>query len=37
VGPRSQPGLLLPTQELAVTVLGDHQRGEATGLHDENP
>jgi hypothetical protein len=37
VGPRSQPGLPLPIQELEVTVLGDHQRRGATGLHDENP
>jgi hypothetical protein len=36
-GPRSQPGLLLPTQGLVVTVLGDHQRGDAAGLTDENP
>jgi len=36
-GPRSQPGLLLPTQGLVVTVLGDHRRGDAAGLPDENP
>jgi hypothetical protein len=29
--------LLLPTLELVVTVLGDHRRGEAAGLSDENP
>jgi hypothetical protein len=28
---------LLPTLELVVTVLGDHRRGEAAGLPDENP
>jgi hypothetical protein len=37
VGPRSQPGLLLPTQELVVTILGDRRRGGAAGLADENP
>jgi hypothetical protein len=37
VGPRSQPGLLLPTQELVVTVLGDRRRGGTAGLADENP
>jgi hypothetical protein len=36
-GQRPQPGLLLPTQELVVTVLGDHRRGDAAGLADENP
>jgi hypothetical protein len=36
-GPRSQPGLLLPTQGLVVTVLGDRRRGDAAGLHNENP
>jgi hypothetical protein len=36
-GPRSQPGSLLPTTELVVTVLGDHRRGDAVGLPDENP
>jgi hypothetical protein len=36
-GQRPQPGLLLPTIKLVVTVLGDHRRGDATGLHDENP
>jgi hypothetical protein len=29
--------LLLPTQGLMVTVLGDHRRGDAVGLPDENP
>jgi hypothetical protein len=29
--------LALPTQELVVTVLGDHRRGDAAGLSDENP
>jgi hypothetical protein len=32
-----QLGLLLPIQGLVVTVLGDHQRGGAAGLHDKNP
>jgi hypothetical protein len=32
-----QPGSLLPTTELVVTVLGDHRRGDAAGLPDENP
>jgi hypothetical protein len=36
-GPRSQPSLLLPTQGLVVTVLGDRRRGGAAGLADENP
>jgi hypothetical protein len=36
-GQRPQPGLLLPTPELVVTVLGDHRRGDAAGLPDENP
>jgi hypothetical protein len=36
-GQRSQPGLLLPTQKLVVTISGDHRRGDATGLPDENP
>jgi hypothetical protein len=36
-GQRPQPGLLLPTIELVVTILGDHQRGDAAGLPDENP
>jgi hypothetical protein len=35
-GPRSQPGSLLPTIELVVTVLGDHRRWDAAGLPDEN-
>jgi hypothetical protein len=29
--------LLLPIQGLVVTVLGDHRRGDAVGLPDENP
>jgi hypothetical protein len=29
--------LPLPVQKLEVTVLGDHQRGDAAGLPDENP
>jgi hypothetical protein len=29
--------LLLPTQELVVTILGDRRRGGAAGLADENP
>jgi hypothetical protein len=29
--------LLLPTLELVVTVLGDHRRGDAAELLDENP
>jgi hypothetical protein len=29
--------LLLPTQGLVVTILGDHRRGDAAGLRDENP
>jgi hypothetical protein len=36
-GLRSQPGSLLPTIELVVTVLGDHRRGKVAGLPDENP
>jgi hypothetical protein len=36
-GPRSQPGSLLPTIELVVIVLGDHRRGDAARLPDENP
>jgi hypothetical protein len=36
-GHRSQPGFLLPTIKLVVTVLGDHRRGDAAGLPDENP
>jgi hypothetical protein len=36
-GRRPQPSSLLPTIELVVTVLGDHRRGNATGLPDENP
>ena len=36
-GGRPQPGSLLPTIELVVTVLGDHRRGDAAGLPDENP
>jgi hypothetical protein len=30
-GQRPQPGSLLPTIKLVVTVLGDHQRGDALG------
>jgi hypothetical protein len=37
VGPRSQPGSLLPTQGLVVTVSGDRRRRGAAGLTDENP
>ena len=29
--------LASPTIELVVTVLGDHRRGDAAGLPDENP
>jgi hypothetical protein len=29
--------LLLPTPGVVVTFLGDHRRGDAAGLHDENP
>jgi hypothetical protein len=29
--------LVLPTIKLVVTVLGDHRRGDAAGLPDENP
>jgi hypothetical protein len=29
--------LVLPTLELVVTVSGDHRRGDAAGLPDENP
>jgi hypothetical protein len=29
--------LVLPTLGLVVTVLGDHRRGDAAGLTDENP
>jgi hypothetical protein len=36
-GQRPQPGSLLPTIELVVTVLGDHRRGDAAGSPDENP
>jgi hypothetical protein len=36
-GQRLQPGLFLPTIKLVVTVLGDHRRGDAAGLPDENP
>jgi hypothetical protein len=32
-----QPGSLLPTIDLVVTVLGDHRRGDAVGPPDENP
>jgi hypothetical protein len=34
---RPQPGLLFSTTRLGVIILGDHRRGTATGLHDENP
>jgi hypothetical protein len=36
-GAQPQPGSLLPTIELVVTVLGDHRRGDAAGPLDENP
>jgi hypothetical protein len=36
-GQRPQPGLLSPAIKLEVTVLGDHRRRGAAGLHDENP
>jgi hypothetical protein len=36
-GQRLQPGLLFPTIKLVVTVLGDHRRGDAAGLPNENP
>jgi hypothetical protein len=29
--------LASPAVKLEVTILGDPQRGEATGLHDDNP
>jgi hypothetical protein len=29
--------LVLPTIKLVVTILGDHRRGDAAGLPDENP
>jgi hypothetical protein len=29
--------LASPPQELVVTVLGDHRRGDVAGLPDENP
>jgi hypothetical protein len=35
-GAEAQPGLLLPTIEPVVIVLGDHLRGDAAGLPDEN-
>jgi hypothetical protein len=28
---------LFPTTRLTVIILGDHRRGTAAGLHDENP
>jgi hypothetical protein len=37
VGQRPQPGSLLPTIKLVVTVLGDRRRGDAAELPDENP
>jgi hypothetical protein len=36
-GVEAAAGSLLPTIELEVTVLGDHRRGDAAGLPDENP
>jgi hypothetical protein len=36
-GQRPQPGLLLPTIKLVVTILGDHRQGDVVGLPDENP
>jgi hypothetical protein len=36
-GHKPQPGSLLPTIEQVVTVLRDHQQGDAAGLPDENP
>jgi hypothetical protein len=36
-GQRPQPGLLLPTIELVVTILDDHWWGNAARLPDENP
>jgi hypothetical protein len=33
----AEGGLLLPTCELVVTIWGDHRRGDAAGLPDENP
>jgi hypothetical protein len=36
-GDKTPGGSLLPTTELEVTVLGDHRRGDAAGLPDENP
>jgi hypothetical protein len=34
---RPRTGSLFPTTRLAVIILGDHWRGTAAGLHDENP
>jgi hypothetical protein len=34
---RPQPGSLFSTTRLTVIILGDHWRGTAAGLHDENP
>jgi hypothetical protein len=34
---RPRPGSLFPTTRLAVIILGDHWRGSAAWLHDENP
>jgi hypothetical protein len=36
-GAEAAAGLLFPAIELEVTVLGDHRRGGAAGLPDENP
>jgi hypothetical protein len=36
-GGRPQPGSPFSTTRLAVIILGDHGRGTAVELHDENP
>jgi hypothetical protein len=36
-GAEAAARLAFPVQELEVTVLGDHRRRGAVGLHDENP
>jgi hypothetical protein len=36
-GAEAAARLASPTQELVVTVLGDHRQGDAVGLPDENP
>jgi hypothetical protein len=36
-GAEAATRLAFPTIELEVTVLGDHRRGDAAGLPDENP